>query len=187
MSPAEPHATRDKERTKQAIIAAATRMISAHGAGVSLADIAAEAGVSKGALTHHFPSRDALEVAILASGVQRFRDEVHARVDLAENRPGKLLRGYIRALTTDSPFMREVFSPAALLLIMGAGQPVQQLLEEDAQSWRQDFAADGLDPATSLVLRYAAEGLAGGTGSPYLTPGELESARARLLELAEPS
>lgn len=178
-------ATRDKERTRKAIIDAATLMISEQGAGVSLADIAAQAGVSKGALTHHFPSRRALEYAILADAVTRLWAEVHAHVDLSENRPGKLLRGYIRALTSDSVVLRELFSPTSMLLVLGVEQPVEQLLEEDAKAWREAFAQDGIDESTSLILRLAAEGLAFAIETPYVTTREQENARLRLLQWAE--
>lgn len=179
-------ATRDKERTRRAIIDAAAQMLHSHGASVSLADIASAAGMSKGALTHHFPSRAALEEAILLDASHKMWEATHAQVDLSDNRPGKLLRGYIRALTDDDPAVREIFSPNALLLVIGSGQPVQQVLAADAAKWRNAFNADGVDPATSLTIRCAAEGLAAAMGTPYLTRAELRSARARLLEMAEP-
>lgn len=188
MQSTEPAATRDKERTRSAIVEAAAHMFSAHGANVSLADIAAAAGVSKGALTHHFPSRGALEETLLVEASQKLWDAVHAHVDLSENRPGKLLRGYVRALTDDADAaVRELFSPNSLLLVIGFDEPVKGILEADAERWREAFAADGLDPATAMVIRCAAEGLAGGIGTPYLTEPELADARARLLELAEPA
>lgn len=179
-------ATRDKERTRRAIIDAAAQLLHSHGASVSLADIASAAGMSKGALTHHFPSRAALEEAILLDASHKMWEATHAQVDPNDNRPGKLLRGYIRALTDDDPAVREIFSPNALLLVIGSGQPVQQVLAADAAKWRNAFNADGVDPATSLTIRCAAEGLAAAMGTPYLTPAELRSARARLLEMAEP-
>ncbi|WP_104101830.1 TetR/AcrR family transcriptional regulator [Arthrobacter sp. 08Y14] len=188
MPSTETAATRDRERTRKAIVEAASQTLFTHGGGVSLADIAAAAGVSKGALTHHFASRNALEEAILADVSQKLWDAVHARVDLSENRPGKLLRGYVRALTdADNPAVRQVFAPTSLLLIIGSTEPaIQGFLRADAQRWREAFDADGLDPATSLTIRYAAEGLAGSIGTPYLTASELRTSRARLLELAEP-
>ncbi|QIK84068.1 TetR/AcrR family transcriptional regulator [Sanguibacter sp. HDW7] len=177
-------ATRDKARTRRAIIDAAATMIAARGSGVSLADIAKEAGVSKGALTHHFASKNELEDALLADIAERLRAEVHAHVDPSENRPGMLLRGYIRAMTSDSAVVRDLYSPTAYLLMLGMDQPIGALLERDAAEWRAEFAADGIDEATSLVLRLAAEGLAASHETPYVTAGERALARARLLELA---
>ncbi|MCQ1995794.1 TetR/AcrR family transcriptional regulator [Arthrobacter sp. zg-Y1171] len=187
MKPTESTATRDKERTRRAIIDAASQMIYSHGANVSLADIASAAGVSKGALTHHFTSRSALEEAILVDVSQRLWDVVHERLDFSEDRPGKLLRAYIRALTDDDAAVRDVVSPGSLLLIIGGGQPGQEALKADAGKWRKAFDADGIDPALSLTIRYAAEGLAASIGTPYLTPAELRSARTRLLAMAEPA
>ncbi|GGL93151.1 TetR/AcrR family transcriptional regulator [Glutamicibacter protophormiae] len=178
-------ATRDKERTRRALIDAATALFSTHGAGVSLADIAARAGVSKGALTHHFASRSALEEAVMTDGAQQFWDEVHAHIDLAENRPGMLMRGYIRALTGNSAIMRQIFSPTYLLQIMGNEQVAQNLMEQDAASWREAFAADGLSQPASLMLRFAAEGIAMSMNSPYITAEELDVTRQYLLGLAE--
>jgi AcrR family transcriptional regulator len=187
MQPTEPLATRDKERTRKAILEAAVQLMSEQGAGVSLADIAAQAGVSKGALTHHYRSRGALEEAILIDSAERFWTDVHEHVDLSENRSGKLLRGYIRALTSGSAVTREVFSPTSILVVIGNNQDMHHLMVQDAERWRAAFAADGLDPALSLVLRHAAEGLAAGIDTPYLTTTELNQARATLLHLAEPA
>ncbi|WP_040164948.1 TetR/AcrR family transcriptional regulator [Microbacterium gorillae] len=177
-------ATRDKERTRRAIIDAAAAMISAHGSGVSLADIAKEAGVSKGALTHHFGSKRELEDALLADTAERLRAEVYAHVDASETTPGKLLRGYIRAITSDSSVVRELYSPSAMLMMLGMDQPSSPALERDAEAWREEFAADGVDEATSLMLRLAADGWAASNDTPYLTAGERELVRARLLKLA---
>ena len=178
-------AARDKERTRRAILDAAPRMFFEHGAGVSLADIAAAAGVSKGALMHHFRTRGELEIALQVDGSQRFWEGVLAHVDLSENRPGKLLRGYIRALTSDEALRRELFSPAALMVVLATQRSATEHLAEDARRWNEAFDADGIDPALSHVLRNAADGLAANADSPYLTPEELRMASAKLLAMAE--
>ena len=69
---AQPAPQRDKERTRAAILDAAALMILEHGSGVSLADIARRAGVSKGALTHHFPHRLELEKALVRRSNEQF-------------------------------------------------------------------------------------------------------------------
>jgi AcrR family transcriptional regulator len=58
------------EATIRAILAAARRLFTAHGfEGTSVDDIAGRAGVAKGALYHHFPSKEALFARVL-DGVQ---------------------------------------------------------------------------------------------------------------------
>lgn len=181
-----PALQRDKERTRAAILDAAAAMITERGSGVSLAAIAARAGVSKGALTHHFPHRLELEKALVRRSNEQFWSDVHALVDLSENRPGKLLRAYVRALTSAESRAADVFSPSSLLTVLGARPGMEELVQEDASRWREELGADGFDPAQALVVRLACEGFAMNLGSPYLTEEERELAHARLLELAEP-
>lgn len=183
---AQPAPQRDKERTRAAILDAAASMIVEHGSGVSLADIARRAGVSKGALTHHFPHRLELEKALVRRSNEQFWADVHALVDLSENRPGKLLRAYVRALTAPDSRAAEIFSPSSLLTVLGDRPGMEELVDEDAARWREALSADGFDPAQALVVRLASEGLAMNMGTPYATEQERELAHARLLELAEP-
>lgn len=52
--------------TREKIIQAAIRMMGLHGyAGFRVADVADSAGVSRGAQTHHFPSKAALTIAVV--------------------------------------------------------------------------------------------------------------------------
>ncbi len=177
---------RDKERTRAAILDAAAAMITEHGSGVSLAHIAARAGVSKGALTHHFPHRLELEKALLRRSNEQFRADVHALVDLSENRPGKLLRAYVRALTSADSRAAEIFSPSSLLSVLGELPGIEDEAEEDAARWREELTADGIDPVQALLVRVACEGVAMSLGTPYVTDAERALAHARLLELGEP-
>jgi AcrR family transcriptional regulator len=185
--PAPPAAPqRDKERTRTAILGAAQLMITERGSGVSLADIAARAGVSKGALTHHFPHRLELEQELVRRSYEQFWADVHAHVDLGENRPGKLLRAYVRALTAEGSRAAEAFSPSSLMVVLGDRPGMEELVAEDAARWREALAADGFDAAQAVVVRLACEGFAMNSSTPYLTASERALAHARLLELAEP-
>jgi len=63
-----PRRTQDERReaTRDALLAAAVALLSERGvAATTLADVAERAGVSKGALTHHFDAKDALLDAAL--------------------------------------------------------------------------------------------------------------------------
>ena len=184
---AEPAAPqRDKERTRAAILDAAAAMITEHGSGVSLAHIAERAGVSKGALTHHFPHRLELEKALVRRSNEQFWADVRALVDLSENRPGKLLRAYVRALTSVDSRAAEIFSPSSLLTVLGTRPGMEDEAEQDAARWREELTADGIDPVQALMVRVACEGVAMSLGTPYVTDEERALAHARLLELAEP-
>lgn len=184
---AERQLVRDRERTRSAVLEAAERAILQHGAKVSLAEIAALAGVTKSGLMHHFRSREELMDQVIAHTIGRMWDEVRAHVDLGEDRAGRFTRGYVRALTGDSEYLTQVFSPTGLLSALGSmgGEGADQLEREDALAWNQAFAGDGLPPGRAQLIRYAAEGLIASANTPYLTADQLAQARADLLALTE--
>lgn len=177
--------TRDKERTRRSILDAAERLFAERGSNVSIADIAAAAGVTKSGLMHHFPSRDALIHGVAQHVTDRMWQEVHAHIDLSENRPGKFARGYIRAMTGGSEYLTRVYSPASLMAFILVTPELDALFKRDAHNLDAAFAGDGLPHARTLTIRFAAEGLASSIGSPYLTDDDLATARAELLALTE--
>lgn len=134
---------------------------------------------------HHFPSREALIYGVVEHGIIRMWEEVHAHIDLSENRPGKFARGYVRALTGDSDYLTHVFNPTALIAVLGNNPEVEELHKRDAEKWTAAFAADGLPTSSALVIRYAAEGLATAHASSYVTNEDLALTRAELLALTE--
>ncbi|MEZ3179095.1 TetR/AcrR family transcriptional regulator [Streptomyces pimonensis] len=188
MTPPERELVRDRERTRRAVLEAAELAFEQKGAKASLAEIAALAGVSKSGLMHHFRTREELIAQVIKHSVSRAWEEVRAHVDLAENRPGKFTRGYVRAFTGGSEYLTRVFSPSGLLTALGtlgAAEPSEVLQQADARAWNEAFDADGLPPGRALVIRYAAEGLIAAMNSPYLTPEQLARAREELLALTE--
>lgn len=187
MSSTDAPGTRDRERTRAAVLVAADHLLAERGTGVSLAEVAAAAGVSKSGLLHHFPNKDALLLAVAEHGLQVFTDEVMRHVDLTENRPGKVLRAYVRTLCGGSARAMQVFSPSSLWTGLASVPGIDELLRRDADEWRSAFAGDGLPLETSLVVRHAAEGLAAAASfATYLSADELAAARPALLALAEP-
>ncbi|KNC18353.1 hypothetical protein AC792_11915 [Arthrobacter sp. RIT-PI-e] len=175
---------RDRDRTRAQILEAAERMIAVQGLAVSVAGIAQRAGVSKSGLLHHFPSREALLLAVAERGLQELIDEVERHLDPADTTPGRRTRAYVRTLCGDSPRAAALFSPTALLNALLTVPGAQALVRQDAEYWRRFFGEDGLPAARYLVVRHAAEGLAAAsTVSPYLTPDELAVARGALLDL----
>lgn len=179
-------ATRDRERTRRALLEATEQLLHERGTGFSLADVAARAAVSKGALLYHFGSREALIIAVVETASRSFREEVMRHVDLTENRAGKVLRGYVRALCGSSEEAVATFAPSAWHGVESIAA-VAELLRADADWWREAFARDGVDLQRSLIVQFGAEGVAAAIAlGAYVDPAELELVRAGLLELTEP-
>lgn len=176
---------RNRERTRRALLDAATALISERGMAVSLEAIAVEAGVTRAGLLHHFQNREELLRAVAADTVAQFRAEVAEHVDLSENRPGKLLRAYIRTMFAEESVSGEIDYPGlwhALATVDG----VTELLIADSRRWRDGFAEDGLHPDRILMVWNAAEGLiASAQWDTGISSETLTRARDLLIALTE--
>lgn len=177
--------TRNSERTRSAVLAAAAHAIVEKGTGVSLAHIAKAAGVSKGGLLHHFPTREDLLVALVDDANHRFREAVLRQLDLSENSPGKMLRAYVRALCSGSDETIQYFTSAPVWAGIYEIPEVSALTRVDQQWWSEQFALDGLSPDRILVVRRAAEGLAAALAYGEEGPEKVQAGRDLLLTLTQ--
>lgn len=177
-------ATRDPGRTREAVLTAAAEAMAERGTGVSLDHVAQRAGISKGGLLHHFANREALIVALVQDAQQRLREQVLQHLDLSENTPGKLLRAYVRALTSGSEATRQYFTAAPSWAGVYQIPTVAEIAAADAAWWNENLAADGLAPERILVVRRAAEGLAAAVAYGDESPESVRRAAEVLLRLA---
>lgn len=121
--------------TRNAIVRAAADAFVRHGfSGASLSEIAAQAGVTKGALYFHFPSKAALASAMILAQQDanaEFATEIRAfegdRLDLLED----MTRGLARRLTAD-PTLR-----AAMRLAVEQGETEDAVISETYEAWER--------------------------------------------------
>ncbi len=111
--------------TRKRILDAAVALLGERGyAGLRTADVALAAGVSKGAQTHHFPSKDALVVAVVEHVFRRATEQARGRA-----RRTRTVDAAIQALTADAQefFFSELFLIALDLAIQGRLQSAPDL------------------------------------------------------------
>ncbi|MDO5092347.1 MAG: TetR/AcrR family transcriptional regulator [Propionibacteriaceae bacterium] len=178
---------RSPERTRRAILDAAARQMAQHGLAVSLSKIAAAAGVSKGGLLHHFPSREDLIRALGKDCIEMLRTEVQGFVDLSENRPGKMLRAYVRALCGGSRAAMVYFADSTNWFSLVDIPEIRQTIAENARWWEEQLLADGLAVERVQLVRRAAEGVAAAHMCGEADDGEVGRLRDLLLALTEQS
>lgn len=85
--------------TREQLLAAASAVVQAQGSrALTLEAVAKAAGVSKGGLLYHFPTKNALVVGMVAQGVEAFERALAA----AEASAGDWLSGYVEATLADT-------------------------------------------------------------------------------------
>lgn len=178
--------TRNTERTRRAVLDAATQAIVDRGTGVSLTYVASLAGVSKSGLLHHFGTRAELFTAVVDDANERFRVGVLAHLDLSENYPGKMLRAYVRALCGGSADVAQYFASAPTWNGLYAIPSLAAAMEADARWWTEQFTLDGVDAHLAQVVRRAAEGIAAAAGFGEETADDVVRGRETLLAMTEP-
>ncbi|MGB0386654.1 MAG: TetR/AcrR family transcriptional regulator [Ardenticatenaceae bacterium] len=149
-----------KEKRKK-IIEAAKRILRDGGyfTNFSLAKVAKEAGVSKGGLLHHFPSKEALLHGVAQDIISRFESGLaEKREEQAErDQPGSFTRAYVEFVLGDGQEPLSDVSPV-LLAFLRSNENEASIKSRFAY-WQQQTEQDGLDIATATLIRLAIDGL----------------------------
>lgn len=147
--------------TRQALLDAAEAVLSEQGTqALTLTAVADRAGVSKGGLLYHFPTKEALVRAMVARVIEEFDDLIATYVDsYGDGVPSAYTRAYVEAtfeiLTGEARAYRRWSAITA-----AAADPEQaEPLNEAMRRWHGRDPAEDADPGTAMVVRLAAEGL----------------------------
>lgn len=152
--------TRNPGATRQRLLDAAADLAFEEGASsLSLDAVAARAGVSKGGLLYHFPSKNALLGAMVADHVGRVRAELESRA------PGAL-SGTAEPLPAACCYLEvlrdEMCSPPANAAGIFAAMLEDPVFMEPVLAFRNDVRAlfhRCPDPRTAAIVFLACEGL----------------------------
>jgi AcrR family transcriptional regulator len=150
---------RDTSMTREAILRAASRVVVEGGiSGMTLEAVAREAGVSKGGLLYHFPSKEALISGMIGRLIEGFTSLLGRELEGergSEN--GRWLRAYARATFAED--RRHLEIGAALLAAVAEDPTLMDPLHRGFEDWQRRAERDGTDPAVGTLVRLAADGL----------------------------
>lgn len=181
-----PVSTSKSQATRDRLLDAAESVVVEHGAvGLTLEAVAAEAGVSKGGLLHHFPSKDQLAAALVERAVARVDEALE--VAASDGGRGAFTRSYIRVTMGDGA--RQTGADPLSTALLGALALDPALLEplrEAYARWQERLERDGLDPVDATLVRLAVDGwwTALVLGLPPLPRTMASQVRAKLDSLA---
>ena len=178
-------AGRSADETRALILASAARLIGRHGTAVPVTDIAADAGVSKGGLLYHYPTKEALLDGLARDVMGRFRSQVElAAEEEPEGTPGRLTRAYVRVSFADAGDVVELRDAIGLAANLMFEPGLERLAQEDAARWRAALTDAGLDPALTRLVIAATDGSnTGPLWGAVLTQADRDALEADLIAL----
>jgi AcrR family transcriptional regulator len=180
-------AGRSAEDTRRLILDTAIRLVGRKGTAVPVSEIATEAGISKGGLLYHFPSKEVLLHALASDLMAQFRDQVHASAAAEPPSPGRLTRAYVRVSFTDAGDFHRLRDSIALASHLMFEPGLAELAQQDATQWREELHADGLDPAVVRLVIAASDGsMSAPLWGAILDDRDREQLEISLLDLATP-
>ncbi|WP_428939518.1 TetR/AcrR family transcriptional regulator [Fontivita pretiosa] len=149
----------DSSVVQDRLLDAAEQVVARDGvANLTLDAVAREAGVSKGGLLYHYPSKSALITAIVERLAQRCETDQQQALANEPPAPGAFTRAFIRA-HSDPIDPRDVPVHSALLAAAGTNPQFMQPFRKRFAQWQARLEADGIDPAIAMIVRLAIDGL----------------------------
>ncbi|NMB87988.1 MAG: TetR/AcrR family transcriptional regulator [Chloroflexi bacterium] len=146
-------------KTVRAILEAANRIVQEQGVEhLTLDQTAREAGVSKGGLLYHFPSKEALIEGMILYYLERFSEDYRqaAARDQDAGR-GRWTRAYL--YTTYEDYQRIPRMTSGLLAAMGTNPELLAPMQRAFAEWVGRLENDGVDPTITTIIRLAVDGL----------------------------
>lgn len=147
-----------KMETKELILRAAAHIINTDGVcSLTLEAVAKNAGISKGGLLYHFPSKDALLKGMVDYLLQGFVGEVESTVNEDICEKGKWTRTY--TTLTFNQLDKEIDMNTAFLAAVATNPELLKPMAKYLQELHLHIANDNIDPIISTVVRLAVDGM----------------------------
>jgi AcrR family transcriptional regulator len=146
-------------RTRETVLRAAARVIASQGISAFTLDaVAQEAGVTKGGVLHHFPSKADLITGLVDDVVATFNARLLAELSAEpEGQPGRWLRAYLRVVFF-ADFADSSLLPA-LAATVAAEPDILVRIRRSYEESQQAAVDDGIDPVLATIIRLATDGL----------------------------
>ena len=147
-----------KQDARQKILEAAQQIAREAGPGnLSLDAVAARAGISKGGLLYHFPSKAKLLEAVVELFVTSFQATLLERSDGARDSRDKLLAAYIDLSVEDHICNKP--PPSGLLAALAEDSSFMLPVQRSERMLLDRIKAESRDPSLAMVIFLALAGL----------------------------
>lgn len=140
------------------ILHAASKVVSERGIfNLTLEAVALEAGVSKGGLLYHFPSKEALVKGMVEHLAGNYREKIAASVEESTQENGKWISSYAD-VTFNNPYPNKEMH-AGLLAAKAVNSDLLDPIRDLYNEWQAAIEDDGIDPVKATIIRLATDGI----------------------------
>lgn len=137
---------------RQGVLQAAVALTLEHGTAPSIAEVARAVGLTKQGVLHYFPSRAALDEAVLRAALGRVDSEMSAAAQL-----GRAAETYLRLA---APSDEDRAAALAMVALLRRGDPtLLPEVQEAVARWQSMMAQELGDPVRARVVRLVGDGL----------------------------
>lgn len=147
-----------KESRRVAILEAASSIVSEKGIfNLTLEAVAKEAGISKGGLLYHFPSKEALVQGMVEHLAHNYRSKIAKNVDDDPLDRGKWTRAFLNVTFNQGYPNKDMH--AGLLAAKAVNPKLMLPLYQAYEEWQTNIENDGLDSIDATIIRLATDGI----------------------------
>jgi AcrR family transcriptional regulator len=151
--------TQDPASVRTRLLNAAEQVVARDGvASLTLDAVAREAGVSKGGLLYHFPTKSDLVNAVVERLATHCEQQQREAVQDAPLEPGAFTRAYLRCRSQPVD-PQELPIHMALLAAAGTDEQFLDPWRRRIVGWQARLESDGIDPVDATIVRLAIDGL----------------------------
>ncbi|MTI79710.1 MAG: TetR/AcrR family transcriptional regulator [Firmicutes bacterium] len=147
-----------QSNTRETILKAASHIVQSDGIlELTLEATAKLAGISKGGLLYHFPSKEDLIKGMVSHLIQSYIDNIKKGAEQDTLDKGKWTRSFIKETFNQGSSNQEM--NAGLLAAVAYNPELLKPIQEAYSEWEMKIEDDGLDKTNATILRLAVDGL----------------------------
>lgn len=149
---------------KKKILDAASAIVLKDGAmGLTIEKLAKKAGISKGGLLYHFPTKESILHAMIERMINEFEAAVQDRISCDPVTKGSFIRAFL-AEAAPSPdkgslHERRKRMRSSIVAAVALDQRLIDPVRKQYQVYQKKIESDGIDPVYATIIRLVTDGI----------------------------
>lgn len=125
---------------------------------LTLEAVAKEAGLSKGGLLYHFPSKDAIIQGLIEKGIEYYTEQINMQIDKDPEPAGSWSRAYLYSSFYEPKDISELWV-SGFLSALAFNRDFLHPLDKCFQLWQNNTENDKIDSIDATIIKLVADGI----------------------------